>query len=277
MRRAFLFLLIFVGLHASTAHAGAPSAADHRSAVAVHQVRIRPTELPSGETSIDIGPTQWTLQGYDLRGLLAHVYDINPARVDLGTPELLKAQQGDVAPVRYDVSLSLSGDESEEAIQTILRNALEERFHLKTSLESRSKDVYVLSAPAGAGSGLRSVASLRASGHRRSAEPSSEVPSMLTVVGRVCPGVSSAGITAQSATLDQLAAALADNLDRLVLDETNLTPAYDFQLPEYHSREELASLLHDRLGLTLTPGRREVKVLAVHSTGQAAGSLLAGI
>jgi uncharacterized protein (TIGR03435 family) len=217
------------------------------------------------------------LQGYDLRGLLARVYDINPARVDLDTPELVQAQQGAAATARYDVSVSLSGDESDEAIQAILRSGLEERFHLKAFLETHSKDVYVLSAPAGAGTGLRTVTNLRVSGHRGSPETASETGSMITVEGRVCPGISSAGIRGRSATLDRLATALEDNLDRLVLDETNLTGVYDFQVPEYHSRDELFSLLHDRLGLTLTPERREVKVLAVHISGQASGSLLAGI
>ena len=53
---------------------------------AEHRVRIAPTQLGPGETAIDIGPTQWTLQGYDLRGLLARVFDVEPTRVDLGVP-----------------------------------------------------------------------------------------------------------------------------------------------------------------------------------------------
>ena len=278
MRRALLFLLILAGFHASNANAGAPSAVTHHSARALHQVRITPTQLAPGETSIDIGPAQWTLQGYDLRGLLAHVYDIDPARVDLDAAALVPTrQEADGDETRYDVSLALSGDESDDAIQSLLRAALEERFHLKTSLETRSKDVYVLTAPSGPGSGLRAVANLRVSAKRAAADNASEPASIITIAGRICPGISSAGIIAQSATLDRLAAALEEGLDRLVLDETNLTPAYDFQVPEYRSREELFSLLHDRLGIKVSTQRREVKVLAVHTSGQPAAAMFAGI
>ena len=276
MRRAFLSLVIFAALSAPTVHAAAANVA-HRSSRAEHQVRITPTQLSPGETSIDIGPNGWSLQGYDLRGLLARVFDIPPARIELDTAQLVSAQNGTEPGLRYDVSVALTGNESDADIHSMLRKALEERFHLTTALETRSMDAYVLTAPAGAGHGMRAVADVQLSISRPGSAELSDAQSVITVAGRVCPGISSAGITAQATTVEALAAALEDNLDRVVLDETHLAPAFDFQIPEYHSREELFSLLHDKLGLAVHVERREVRMLSAHAQPASGTALLAGI
>ncbi|MDP9037648.1 MAG: TIGR03435 family protein [Acidobacteriota bacterium] len=243
-----------------------------------YDVRITPTSLPSGSTSIDIGPTLWSLQGYDLRGLLAHIYGVESSRVDLHDPA------PGAEPERFDISVPLAGDESDATVQKILEAAVRARFHLVASLETRSVEVYVLTAPNGAGPGL-----LRAEASRARMRPiafapaflrddsgadgdASSLPQSITVAGRVCPGVSSAGISATAATVEALARVLEGQLDRPIVDETHLTDAYDFQIPEYRSREQLFALLHEKLGIEISVTRRSVAILAVRSTAQVGAS-----
>lgn len=272
MRRALSLLIFFAALQVRTVQAAAPSAAPRRTVRAAHQVRITPTVLAEGETATEIGDTLWSVQGYDVRGLVARVYDVDSARVQVEIPEFVKAG---AEAARYDVSLVLNGDETGEDIRAMLRNALEEQFHIATSEETRPVETYVLTAPAGAGPGMRATAlSITA---RQARVGRAEEVSAITVGGRVCPGISSAGITAQAATVEGLAAALEENLDRIVVDETHLTGAYDFQVPEYRSREELFSALQQQMGLRVDIERRELKVVEVRPRGQAGAQLLTGL
>lgn len=268
MRRAISLLIVAGALLVRPVHAGAPAGAMRHVAGVSREVRITPTVLAEGETAIDVGDKQWRFQGFDLRGLLAQIYNLDPARIQIETQDFVNAAQtgAGAGKARYDVSVALSGEESDEAIQQKLGGALQEYFHIAMATETRNMDVYVLTADGGAGPQMRSVAGVKVSAMRAAAD-GFEPGSVITVEGRVCPGISSAGITARSATVERLAAALEENLDRLVVDESHLGGRYDFQLPQYQSREELFSLLHDRLGLSVRPERRELKVLAVRSTG----------
>jgi uncharacterized protein (TIGR03435 family) len=244
---------------------------------------------------MDIGPALWSVQGYDLRTLLARVYDLDPAQVhleqsrgnlkptraELSLSSFVKsATQAQEAAPRFDVSLSLNGDESDEAIQAMLQAALEQRFHLSARIEARDAEVYVLTAPSGAGHNLQAtqtghLSRVSAAGVHSSeaTEPAGEI----TVQGRVCPGISSAGISGRGVTLDRLAAALEDTLDRPVIDETHLAATYDFNLPEYRNVDQLKSLLRDQLGVSLKAEHRTVDVLAVHPAQPPTGLLQAGL
>ncbi len=247
-----------------------------------YDVRITPTALPAGTTSVDIGPTLWCVQGFDLRGLLAHVYGIEPARIDLRLP----AASAD--PARFDISLPLAGDESDQTVQTILAAAVQTRFHLAAALETRSVDVYVLSAPNGPGPGLHPVRASAAHGapaalafvgysaadsdHQPTFDSAgSEAPlaETVTLAGRSCPGISTAGLTAHATSLASLARTLEQELERPIVDETHLAGLYNFELPEYRTHDQLFALLHSQLGLDIKPARRELAILTIHPTSKA--------
>jgi uncharacterized protein (TIGR03435 family) len=66
-----------------------------------------------------------------------------------------------------------------------------------------------------------------------------------------------------------LAAYIANRLERVVIDQTNLTGAYDFHLewaqdpnPE-SALPSLVTALHDQLGLTLQSQKAAVEVLVI--------------
>ena len=52
-------------------------------------------------------------------------------------------------------------------------------------------------------------------------------------------------------------------MDRLLIDETGLTGSYDFQIGNYGNEQELFQLLHEELGIVVTPEQRNVTVLTV--------------
>ena len=271
MTRPALTLFLFASLIGAPRLAPAMTSHGHISPASAHDVRITPTALPEGSTAIDIGPDLWSVQGFDLRGLLAQVYGIDPARIELTVPA------SELETSRFDVSVPLTGNETDSAIRHILVSAIQSRFHLTAALETRSVEAYVLTAPQGAGFGLLPSNSSSAHASPVSFEPandfalspvgeSSPLAETITVAGRLCPGNSSAGITARSATLRTLALTLEDQLDHPLVDETHLRAIYDFQIPEYRTREQLFALLHDKLGLEVTLAPRDLDILAIRPT-----------
>ena len=80
---------------------------------------------------------------------------------------------------------------------------------------------------------------------------------------RASSGIALSGIGSSSGTIQDLCRSLESGLDRLIVDETNLTGHYDYQVGKFRNREELFELLRDRLGLAMTPSTRNVKMLVV--------------
>jgi uncharacterized protein (TIGR03435 family) len=85
----------------------------------------------------------------------------------------------------------------------------------------------------------------------------------ITYVGKDCSGVSSGGIAVSAGTIADFTHTLEPDLDRVLVDETKLAGSYDFQIGNYTNEQELFKLLHDQLGLVVTPAQRKVTVLAV--------------
>jgi uncharacterized protein (TIGR03435 family) len=250
MRHKLVLKLWLVLASAAAAWAQAPSGhINHRVAampasLSADSVRIVPTTLAADNTSIDIANDRWRVRGYDLRSLIAEVYHVDPRRIDL-------PDSADAA-ARYDVSLALPSDVSDEAIDRALQQALQRRFKLSITPQSRAMEVYVITAPHGAGPALRP--------HRAAA---AEEPQQITIEGRMCPGIFSGGISAIAGTVSELRRTLEPYLDRLLVDEANLAGSYDFHVGEFNSKEEFFELLRDQLGLVVVPTQREVVVLTV--------------
>jgi uncharacterized protein (TIGR03435 family) len=218
-----------------------------------HPVRITPTTQADDTTSIEIASDHWTARGYDLKSLIAEIYDVDARRIDL--PET-------AAKGRYDVSLAFPEDQSDEATRRLLQQALQNKFALTITPEARSMEVYVITAPNGPGPALRP--------HKLAA--TEDMP-QFSYQGRDCPGISSGGISATAGTISEFRRTLEPNLDRLLINETNLPGAYDFKIGEYRSREELFQLLRIQLGLVVTPSRRNIEILAVRPSTIQVGAL----
>jgi uncharacterized protein (TIGR03435 family) len=223
-------------------------------------VHITPTTQREGETSIQIGGDRWIARGFDVKALLSEIYDIDVRRIDL--PDSV------AAGARYDVALMLPQEVDEDTMQEMLESAVERRFGLKITRENRSVDVYVLTAPNGPGAALHlhgghGIPTLVTARAGASAGSASDDAGQIRYFGKDCSGIASGGISASAGTIGEFRRTLEPDLDRLLVDETNLTGSYDFKIGNYTNQQELFKLLHDELGLVVVPAQRSVTMLTV--------------
>jgi uncharacterized protein (TIGR03435 family) len=261
--RALAGVAAFCGMAAQTlAYQSAPA----QTLPSADAVQITPSTMAPGSTSIDIGADSWIARGFDLKTLIAQVYDIDARRVDL--------PDSPASSARYDVTLTLPDAADADAIQQMLADTLKKKFGLTLSPESRTVDVYVLTAPNGPGPALhRHQASPRTTRLLKRASMSDDDPastgnqdeSRISYAGKECSGVAAGGISASAATIPDFRRTLEPELDRLLVDDTHLTGSYDFQIGTYRSQQELFELLRAQLGIVAAPTHRSVTVLAVRA------------
>lgn len=241
-----------------------------------YQVHITPTQMVKNSTSGRVAPDYWSARGYDLNGILAKVYEVDARRIEL--PAALKDG------TRYDFVVALPEAESQSQFLRRIQQAIGEHFHLRIALEAQSKDVYVLSAPTGKTPAIK--VSQAAAGIFGSAlqtmtvevpsspdgpptkeeieETARKIFSDQTGPGSI-RGISSIqGISVSESTMEEFCHTLEMGLDRLVIDETNLKGTYDLEVHgEAKNAQELFALIHDQLGLMLTPATRSGEMLVV--------------
>ncbi|HWB32770.1 MAG TPA: TIGR03435 family protein [Acidobacteriaceae bacterium] len=267
MNRAPILLSLSLTLIAVPAtYAGAQTRPVHSERVAAHrrvtalpfQVHILPTTLPAGDTSIEAGDTSWAARGYDLRTLIAQIFDIDVRRVDF--PDQSIADQ------RFDVSVDLPSTADENAVHEVLATAVEKRFGIQISRETKPMDVYVLTAPNGGGTAL----------HRHAA--ADEEGGSITFFGKNCTDSGSlTGIAVADSTIADFRRTLEPELDRVLVDETNLKGSYDFTVGNYANQKELFQRLRDQLGLVITSTQRNVTVLTVKRDGGSSQTMQASL
>jgi len=221
--------------------------------------------MPADRTSMEIGSDSWSARGFDLKTLISQVYDVDTRRVDYP----------DGASDRYDITLTLLHEENQDEVKRLLQEVLKKRFRLSITPESRPMDVYVLTAPNGPGTGLhRHISSSRISNavglsmQNAPDEPEAPMDDMqqITFIGKDCSGVSSgAGISMTAGTIAEFRRTLEPDMDRLLIDETGLEGTFDFQIGGYANHGDLFKLMHDQLGIAVTPDKRKVTVLTVRS------------
>jgi uncharacterized protein (TIGR03435 family) len=220
------------------------------------EVHIAPTRLPANTTSIDIAGDHWNARGFALKTLISQIYDVDIRRIDFS-----QDASGDA---RYDVTLQLPREVDEDVMQRALEDALVRKFGLAITPERRSMDVYVLTAPNGPGAGLhRHRTSAAAMLAAQDSTEAMDDEQQITFLGKNCDGVSSGGITASAGTLGEFRRTLEPDLDRPLVDETGLKGSYDFQIGDYSNQSGLFQLLHDQLGIVVTPTQRSLTVLTV--------------
>jgi uncharacterized protein (TIGR03435 family) len=274
---AYLGFALVYGLATGAAAQNSSSHQPGRQAVRAdhsalpYEVHIAATTLKAGSTSIAIGSDSWSARGYDLRTLIAQVYNVDVRRIDL--PE------GFAADARYDVSLDLATDVSPETMQQVLEDAIEKKFSVTIQLESRPMEVYVLTAPNGPGAAMHRHSFAVQGGLKSLVSQGDEAEAgddlqRITYMGKDCSGVSSGGISVSGGTMSEFRRTLEPDLDRVLLDETHLAGSYDFKIGNYGNQDELFKLLHDQLGLEVTRAERNVTVVAVRSAAAPAQNLL---
>jgi uncharacterized protein (TIGR03435 family) len=270
MHRAPFLVWLTFGLIVSPAIAGAqsnasrphPQAVSEDHAALPYQVHIAPTSQPDGSSSIETGGDSWAARGYDLRTLIAQIFNVDTRRIDFPDEAM--------AAHRFDITVSLPVEVDDSTMQRLLAEAVQKRFGLRIAPESRPMDVYVLTAPNGPSAAMkRHVAKMTAAeltGFAGTDSP--DEFGKVTVFGQDCTDKgSSAGISVEASTMSDFRRTLEPDLDRVLLDETHLAGSFDFTVGNYTSEQQLFELLHDQLGLVVTPAERNVTVLAVRPAG----------
>jgi hypothetical protein len=246
-------------------------------------------------TSSTAGPDFWRRHGFTLRSVIAEVYAVEPSHVDLASS--LDGSK------RYDFDLILPQAEGEETIHRLVRRGIEKQFHVRMALESRDMEVFVLTAPKGAGAhelpfqlgGGFSSSSLtffttsntdfgkstpEAMAKMAEESQKAEEAHFQALAG----GVPSASLQASTeissdGTLKEFCNVLQLSLDRLLIDETGLTGRYALKIrsDSRNRNMDLSQALAIQLGFVLTRERRPVQILAVRAVDESSAEPLTDI
>jgi len=204
------------------------------------------------------GGDYWSLQGYTVKRLLAQMLDLSPIRIDL--PASIDTS------TRYDVSIVLPKPEDQESERSLIRQGVEDYFHLVATSENRLRDVYLLTAPdrkppaskvdALTGDGWFSSLSLDIN-----ADPDGS------------PGNASHNIDAirdiglSGVPVDDFCKMLERDLDRPVVNETKLDGKFDFEVKDpaisthQIAKGDFVQRLRDQMGLVIAPTQRYVETM----------------
>jgi uncharacterized protein (TIGR03435 family) len=255
-----------------------------------YDARIAPTrrtraEGPSGGS----GPDYWVIEGAPLRPVLSTLYDMPETRIDLA-PSLDTG--------RYDLVLVLPRHEHQETMTRLMREGIEKQFHVTREL--RPMEVDVLTAPNGIkaheaqesdslfasgsigfverardgqpqvpeGLVLASIMDLQMVRSEKPSSPEDAMHEMRYHLRRAVCGSRMGDVGINSIgdvlTMEQLCRLLESGLDRPIIDETQLSGTYAVNVhSDAVDTREFIRVLCDRLGLVVTPARREVSMLVV--------------
>ncbi|HEX5761432.1 MAG TPA: TIGR03435 family protein [Thermoanaerobaculia bacterium] len=204
---------------------------------------VRPSATPEEQTmAFGVGTFYGT--AVDAKTALALAFGVAPTRViaEAPLPEGL-----------YDLAFAAPPDD-EEALFSLLRQAVPAALGVVAGLEQRPLEVWLLTVPEGGKPTLvegEGPLSFRADARKG------------TIRGQAMRGSS-------------LAAALEKVLGRPVLDETGLAGRYAVELSwDAAKPEALPAALRAQLGLALVPARRQIEVLVVRARPQAVESTAA--
>jgi uncharacterized protein (TIGR03435 family) len=214
------------------------------------------------------GPDWWVQRGFDLKAVIAKVYERDPSRVVL--PEALQNEE------RYDFVLVPPHEMDPPAMRHLLQQAIERHFHVNAAVESRLVDAYVMTAlqgktplakygDAGMGGGSIGWSSQEFAvptpldGGRPTPEMVREALSKLKLAAM-------SNISAFNTDMADFRRALEDGLGRPIIDETELGGTYDLVVHgNARNTEEFLGMLRDQLGIVLTPECRNIEMLVIRS------------
>lgn len=227
-------------------------------------MRITPSNAADKRTTEEAGEETWSESGVELKVLLAQMYGVEPERVEFADSSL-----GDQ---RYDVQLTLPEEESDAVVEARIEKAIETKFHVAMAVERRPMDVYVVTAPSGAGAELKRDTAgggvidsqvMLENTVMGSGTPDKTQIAQWIAARRAAAGVSLTAIEMTAGTIADFCRTLEGAVDRPVVDETGLAGRYDLEVKGYANRDELFAMLREKFGLVVTPARREVKFLVV--------------
>jgi uncharacterized protein (TIGR03435 family) len=199
------------------------------------------------------------LQGFDVKGAVSRLYDINRIRIEL--PASFQDGEG------YEFSMVLPENESRGRITERFRQGLQDYFHLTATREVRLMDVYVVTAPGQKPTALKARSKddegggtksswIEVRGREIAGDPSreKEVPTVVSLSD--VAGISLKG------TMDEFCKTLERRLDRPVVNETNLKGEFAFNVKaDQTATNDFLDRLRDQMGLVITPVQRNIEML----------------
>jgi uncharacterized protein (TIGR03435 family) len=207
-----------------------------------------------GSSSSD---TFFSLKGYTLTDAISYVYDnINPIRIHLpATTDDRKY---------YDFAMVLPQPENSEKMNALFQQGILDYFHLTARRESRLVDVYVLTADPNHAPPPDVPQAQSGRGYIGGSNISFEIPHVSGEMPdlRKPHGIDSINGLSTSGSIDEFCHLLESRLDRPVVNETNLRDQYIYNVNSGNGdQSNFLQHLHDQLGLTITPGQRNVEML----------------
>ncbi len=220
---------------AATSPVGAPKAFEVAS--------VKANKSATAMGNMNYGPGKLTLTSFTLEGLVTWAYSVKDYQI-VGAPPGFGTD-------RYDVNAKAYGAPDLAHLKLLLQALLSERFKLALHRETRQLPVFQLTVD----------------GKARMRPSSGPVPPDLPQISEH-GGERGKQMTAQHATVKQLANALGWSIDRPLIDKTGLTGLYDFQLhwtPDENDPNgiSLFTALKEQLGLKLESTKGPVEVLVI--------------
>ena len=226
-----------------------------------YDVHISPTTREEEQGTLGSGGDDyWMRLGYELKPIVAEVYGVDESRIDV--PPALDAAS------RYDFVLVLPKPESRSRIEHLVQQAIRKHFQVVIAHETRSMDVYVVTAP----DGVKAAKLLELSGGGamtsfRDFQVDTRVrplPAMRELM-RQAFSRGKCGVFGSGTTIADFCKGLEQNLGHTFVDETGLTGVYDhLELrADDHRFEDVLQALRDQLGLVATRERRDVPMLVL--------------
>jgi uncharacterized protein (TIGR03435 family) len=214
-------------------------------------------DLGSGNSS---GDDFWSLQGFTLKSLIAEIYDLNPIRI------VLPASLDDGK--RYDFAIVLPEPKSREEKRRVIEQGIQDYFHITVTRAEHLLEVYVVTAPNGTppATTARQAAGRMGGGFRSYSiafEPVGSADGMPSGDPRPFPISAVRSISVTNATMDEFCHTLESNLDRPVVNETNLEGKYDFQVRTGRGQQnDFLERLQSQLNLVVAAAQRNIETLA---------------
>jgi uncharacterized protein (TIGR03435 family) len=180
--------------------------------------------------------------GVTLKNLVAIAHDMPPVRVI--APAWL-------ADTRYSIN-AIAGLDASDSFRSFLHQELQQRMQLKTHVEVRPFDVFVLTA--------------------------GDAPRLeRSAGGKLSMSFGERNVQLLDASMANLASALQTILGKPVIDETGITGVYTMRFGWEDDRlASVTAVLRDRFGLRLSSGTRDMEALIVDGIRRDPALLLLG-
>jgi uncharacterized protein (TIGR03435 family) len=245
-------------------------------------VSIKQNTEPTGASGLTFSPSgRFGWNRMTLSTLLQNAYaDVNPRQI-IGLPDWARSARFDLAATSADALKEFGPGGEPLGLFLRLRAALEDRFALRTHVERREMDVYVLEAaatPFSPGPGLRRVDADCEAVTRAMAQGTAP-PRPYGQLPQCALSASLGSLRGRAATLPQVADIVAGPAGRPVIVAPQLAGTFDVELqwaPQLppgslingqpappSDGPSIFTAVREQLGLRLQPGRAPMPVLVV--------------